>query len=218
MPSQARAEATRRRIIDVAIELFTESGFGGTNLNQIIRRAHITPGAFYYHFASKDEVAVAIIDQVAGRMAGLRTALLEAPDAGLESVIEMSFQLSVLLDQDRSYWVAAYLEHTMARHTRQGIQDFAERVGVLLVVVTQAIRASPLRDGVVPEEAARMAVNVIYGCLAMTNVLSGDTANRLDECWRILLPGLVAPDALAHFEKGLSDTLARSRRPGIVGA
>jgi len=51
--SQARAAATRRRIIDAAIELFEDAGFSGTNLNQIIRRARVTPGAFYYHFASK---------------------------------------------------------------------------------------------------------------------------------------------------------------------
>ena len=142
-------------------------------------------------------------------MADLRTVLLEAPESGLESVIEMTFQLSVLLVQDRSYWVAAYLEHTMARRTQQGIQDFAARIGVLLIGVTQAIRASPLRDGVIPEEAARATVTVIYGCLAMTNLLTGDSVTRLDECWRILLPGLVAPDSLAHFERALANAVAR---------
>lgn len=209
MPSQARAEETRRRIIDGAIELFAESGYGGASLNQIIRRAHVTPGAFYYHFASKEEVAAAIIDEVAARMADLRAVLLEAPESGLENVIEMTFQLTVLLGQDRSYWVAAYLEHTMARHTQQGIQDFAARIGALLIGVTGAIRASPLRKGVIPEEAARTTVNVIYGCLAMTNVLAGDIVTRLAECWRILLPGLVAPDSLAHFEKALANAVAR---------
>lgn len=204
--------------MDAAIDLFEDGGFSGTNLNQIIRRAHVTPGAFYYHFASKEEVALAIIDQVAQRMAELRTAFVGAAESGLESVIEMTFQLSLLLGQDRSYRVAAHLEHTVVRHSRQGIHDVAERIEVLVAGVSQAIRAAPLRDGVIPEEAARTMVSVIYGCLAMTDLMTGDIATRLDECWRILLPGLVAPDSLTHFQNVFSNTVGRYRRPGLAGA
>lgn len=204
--------------MDAAIDLFEDGGFSGTNLNQIIRRAHVTPGAFYYHFTSKEEVALAIIDQVAQRMAELRTAFMGAGTSGLESVIEMTFQLSVLLGQDRAYRVAAHLEHTVVRHSRQGIHDVAERIEVLVAGVSQAIRAAPLRDGVIPEEAARTMVSVIYGCLAMTDLMTGDIATRLDECWRILLPGLVAPDSLTHFQNVFSNTVGRYRRPGLAGA
>jgi AcrR family transcriptional regulator len=204
--------------MDAAVELFEDAGFSGTNLNQIIRRARVTPGAFYYHFASKEEVALAIIDQVAQRMAELRTAFVGAAESGLESVIELTFQLSLLLSQDRSYRVAAHLEHTVVRHSRQGIQDVAERIDVLVAGVAQAIRASPLRDGVPPEEAARTMVSMIYGCLAMTDLMTGDIATRLDECWRILLPGLVAPDSLAYFQNTLWGTFTRSRQAGVVGA
>jgi hypothetical protein len=143
-------------------------------------------------------------------MAELRTASVGAAGAGLESVIDMAFQLGLLLGHDRSYWVAAHLEHTVVRHSRQGIHDIAERIEVLAVAVAQAIRDSPLRDGVLPEEAARTIVSVIYGCLAMTDLMTGDLPTRLDESWRILLPGLVAPDSLPHFEKVLSDSFARS--------
>lgn len=204
--------------MDAAIELFEDGGFSGTNLNQIIRRAHVTPGAFYYHFTSKEEVALAIIDQVAQGMAELRTDFMGAGESGLESVIEMTFQLSLLLAQDRSYRVAAHLEHTVVRHSRQGIHDVAERIDVLVAGVSQSITASPLRDGVVPDEAARTMVSVIYGCLAMTDLMTGDIATRLDECWRLLLPGVVAPDSLARFQKALAGAFARSRRAGVVGA
>lgn len=209
MLSQARAAATRQRIIDVATELFEKSGFNGTNLNQIIRTAHVTPGAFYYHFSSKDEVAFAIIDQVAQRMTDLRTAFVGRPESGLENVIEMTFQLSSLLGQDRSYWVAAFLEHTIARHTQQGIAGVAERVEVFIVDVAHAIQDCELRDGVDPDSAARTMLTLVYGCLAMTDLVSGGTATRLEECWRILIPGLVPPDSIPHFEKVLARAVAR---------
>lgn len=218
MASQARAEATRRRIIDVSVELFKKAGFSGTNLNQIMRRANITPGAFYYHFPSKDAVAFAIIDEVGQRMAQLRTTHVGEAGSGLDNVIEMAFQLSMLLGQDQSYWVAAFLEHTMARHTQEGTADAAQRIGVFIADIAGAIPTSELRAGVTPETAARTMFTVIYGCLVMTDLVAGDIATRVAECWRILLPGLVAPDSLPHYEDILSRTVSRYRQPGIAAS
>lgn len=212
MLSQARAEATRLRIIDAAVVLFDERGFSGTNLNLIIRRAGVSAGAFYYHFRSKDEVAFAIIEQVAQRMADLRTALVGSPEAGLEKVIEMTFRLSAILDQDRSYWVAAYLEHTMARHDRQGIHDVSDRLRTLLSDIAGTIRASELSPALARDEAARTMLSLIYGCLAMTDLIPGGLSTRLAECWRVLLPGIVAPDSLSVFQDVLSGTEERYRR------
>ena len=58
---QARAEATRGKIIDAAVALFADAGYGDTDLAAIVRQAGITKGAFYYHFESKEQVADAII-------------------------------------------------------------------------------------------------------------------------------------------------------------
>ena len=63
MVVQARAEATRRRIIDAAIALFSEEGYGDTGLAAIMDRADVSKGAFYYHFESKEALASAIIDE-----------------------------------------------------------------------------------------------------------------------------------------------------------
>ena len=218
MHPQARAEATRRRIIDVSIELFNECGFSGTNLNQILRRANVTPGAFYYHFPSKDAVAFTIIDEVSQRMAELRSAYLDGAGSGLHSVIDMSFQLSTLLGQDQSYWVAAYLEHTMARHSQQGIVAVAQRIEVFTTAMAGAVKASELRAGVTPQSAAKTIFTVIYGCLVMTDLVAGDIGTRFAECWQVLLPGLVEPDSLAHFEDVLARTVSSYKQPVISAA
>ncbi len=193
------------------MELFTESGFAGTGLNQIVRRANVTPGAFYYHFESKEDVAFAIIDDVGQRMADLRNDFLASPAAGLEDVIAMTFQLSVLLNQDPSYRAAAYLEHTVARHTQRGIQAVADRVEQFVAATTLAIRDSVLRDDVSPQEAARTMVTLIYGSLAMSGLIPGDISTRLAESWLLLLPGIVAPDSLPHFRRIVSDSVDRYR-------
>jgi AcrR family transcriptional regulator len=53
-------ESTRERILDVAMELFTDQGFDGTSMREIAARLHISKPAIYYHFASKEEILMAL--------------------------------------------------------------------------------------------------------------------------------------------------------------
>jgi AcrR family transcriptional regulator len=52
---------TRTRILDAALELFSEHGFDGTTLQQIADRLGFTKAALYYHFKSKDELLGALV-------------------------------------------------------------------------------------------------------------------------------------------------------------
>ena len=63
MVRQARSEATRRKIITSAVELFNEIGYPAAGLGDIIERAEMTKGALYYHFDSKESLATAIIEE-----------------------------------------------------------------------------------------------------------------------------------------------------------
>jgi TetR/AcrR family transcriptional regulator, transcriptional repressor for nem operon len=55
--------ATRERILAVANELVLKHGFAATSLEQILRRAGVTKGAFFHHFDSKEELATALVDR-----------------------------------------------------------------------------------------------------------------------------------------------------------
>jgi AcrR family transcriptional regulator len=61
LPSGDRVGAsTRERILDVALDLFTDQGFDGTSMREIAERLHMSKPAIYYHFASKEEILVAL--------------------------------------------------------------------------------------------------------------------------------------------------------------
>jgi AcrR family transcriptional regulator len=46
----------RERILDVALELFTEQGYEKTSLREIADRLGVTKAALYYHFPSKGDI------------------------------------------------------------------------------------------------------------------------------------------------------------------
>lgn len=64
MSSTARPERprsdTRERILDVALELFTDQGYDKTSLREIAERLGITKAALYYHFERKDDMLLAL--------------------------------------------------------------------------------------------------------------------------------------------------------------
>jgi AcrR family transcriptional regulator len=51
---------TRQRILDVALDLFTEQGYDGTSLRQIAEQLGVTKAALYYHFESKEDILLAL--------------------------------------------------------------------------------------------------------------------------------------------------------------
>jgi AcrR family transcriptional regulator len=56
-----RGSATRQNILAVATDRFLTHGYAGTSINDLIRDAGITKGAFYHHFPSKEALAVEVV-------------------------------------------------------------------------------------------------------------------------------------------------------------
>ena len=54
------AASTRERILDVALDLFSDQGYDATSLREIAERLGVTKAALYYHFASKEDILMAL--------------------------------------------------------------------------------------------------------------------------------------------------------------
>jgi len=54
-----RAEDTRRKIYEAAMELFREKGFDETTMRDIASKAGVALGGAYYYFSSKDAIVLA---------------------------------------------------------------------------------------------------------------------------------------------------------------
>lgn len=57
-PKRPGARPTRDRLIDAAIEVFAEHGFGGTTITDVAERAGISGPAVYKHFGGKADLLI----------------------------------------------------------------------------------------------------------------------------------------------------------------
>ena len=58
-----RSNSSRERILSTAELIILKNGFAGTTIDEIIAKASITKGGFFYHFNGKAELARALIDR-----------------------------------------------------------------------------------------------------------------------------------------------------------
>ncbi|MER2562913.1 MAG: TetR/AcrR family transcriptional regulator [Myxococcaceae bacterium] len=61
---QDRAVKTRQEILNSAITLFARRGILATTMAELARAIHMTPGALYWHFPTKEDLLLAAIEEL----------------------------------------------------------------------------------------------------------------------------------------------------------
>ncbi|WP_394937343.1 TetR/AcrR family transcriptional regulator [uncultured Ilumatobacter sp.] len=68
MSQRLSAPARREQILDVALDVFANSGFHGASMNDIAEAAGVTKPVLYQHFDSKRDLYQALIEEVGNRL------------------------------------------------------------------------------------------------------------------------------------------------------
>src|SRR4051794_35875894 len=61
---QQYSASTKRALVEIAEELFTEHGYANTSLDAIVAGARVTKGALYHHFSGKQALFEAVFERV----------------------------------------------------------------------------------------------------------------------------------------------------------
>lgn len=97
-----RVPDTRTRILDAALELFSEHGFDGTTLQQIADRLGITKAALYYYYpAPKDDLLTELVTPSIAELDDLLSAHERQPDTPARRRRFMEDYVDYMLGQRR---------------------------------------------------------------------------------------------------------------------
>lgn len=166
-------ELRRRELLDIAEQLFLEKGYQETRVKDIVKKAGVSQGTFYYYFPSKE----GILDEITDKYINIIIESMEEISKqdnlnALEKLVKI-FQFSLSFRNDtRSIMQYIHDEKNLHLHRK-----FEERIPVETVEPLACIFKQGVREGIFdtpyPEEAAR----AFNGISAM--VLQGiDSANH----------------------------------------
>jgi AcrR family transcriptional regulator len=203
MVRQARSEATRRKIITSAAELFNEIGYPATGLGDIIERAEMTKGALYYHFDSKESLATAIIEEGNATLTHVFRSITESSATTLESMIHGVFVAADLVSTDKVTRSGTQLLRAFGEFNDAAARTYQGWLNEMAARARQAIDEGDLRAELDPEAVGETIVATMLGVELLSNATSAgvDVLERVARTWTILLPAIVSKESLTYFRE-----------------
>jgi AcrR family transcriptional regulator len=198
-PRQARAERTRAVILEAAAVAFAEGGYDGVSMNDLVRASGLTKGAFYFHFPSKDELALAafrtkqveLVTRVGEATAGATTAT--------ERLRGLLVHRARLLREDPSLRIVARLGAELNVRSGPG-SEYATfqhlALDLLQGLIEEGQRSGEFRAGLDPSHAAGTLFALIVGLdtLSLLDSSGEDIADRTDAALELVMPAFAAAD------------------------
>ena len=206
MVRQARSEATRRKIITSAVELFNEIGYPATGLGDIIERAEMTKGALYYHFDSKESLATAIIEEGSANLIHAFRSITESSAPTLESMIHGAFVVADLLSTDKVARSGTQLLRAFGEFNDAAASTYQGWLIEMAARAHEAIDEGDLRADLDPEAVGETIVATMLGAELLSNATDAgvDMLKRVARIWKILLPAIVSDESLPYFREFLA--------------
>ena len=193
VPGQTRGERkerTRRAILDAALSLSEETGLIGLSLRQVAKEVGVVPTAFYRHFASIDELGLALVEE---SFTSLRAMIRDVRrgNPSLEQVVDRSVEVLdehvrgqrahfAFIARERSGGsavVRSAVRHEFALFERELATDLARLpmenwssedlqvlsrlIVVAMIGVAEEIIESPERDGEAIRKRARTELLIV---------------------------------------------------------
>ncbi|TKJ95538.1 TetR family transcriptional regulator [Plantibacter flavus] len=99
-PTQERGQVTQKAVVEGAAEVFDRIGFGNASLSMIAEASGISQGSMYFHFKSKEQIALAVIHEQHARSLPVMARVSEQYVGALERLIRASRAIVDQLETD----------------------------------------------------------------------------------------------------------------------
>ncbi len=199
----AKTPDTRERLLQTAADLIWTSSYHATGVDSICEAAGVHKGSFYHHFASKEELAIAALDDQWARMKPRIDEVFSPATPPLERLTNYA-RLTVEMQREKQrqtgcvcgcplYALGSEMG-TLAPALQHKIQALVE---VKLRYLVSAVREAQAAGEIVapdPQGTAQMLIDLAEGMLMRARIMNDLSA--LDRFERTLLSILVPAHAV----------------------
>jgi AcrR family transcriptional regulator len=181
-----RRQRRREEILQVATKLFARRGFADTDVQVIADRLKVGKGTVYRHFASKEELFLAVVDRGMHQMKQAVDAATSQTSQPLEKVAVGIRAYLTFFDEHPEIVELLIHERALFRDRRKPTY-FVHResnVGQWRTLFSELIRAGVIRDTPV-ERITDVISGLLYGTM-VTNFFAGRAKPLSNQCQDIL--------------------------------
>ncbi|RSN54713.1 TetR family transcriptional regulator [Streptomyces sp. WAC 04229] len=177
-----------------AAELFTERGFRQTSVKDVADRVEMTKGAVYFHYPTKEALAVAIVEEHYARWPVLLDEVTAEGLGPMATAARMLERAAAAFQDDVIVQAGARLQIERPQIDAELPTPYVDWISLLESLLTMAGEAGELRPGVCPDKAAHALVSAFFGSQHVSDVLSGrtDVVPRWRELSRLLFGSIQA--------------------------
>ena len=156
-PTAPRGQG-RARVLDAALELFTEHGVSGTSLQMIADHLGVTKAAVYYQFHAKEDIVLAVVQPALEDMRAFLSAAGSAPSPDAAADVALQGLVDLII-RHRQVVAALVRDPDVERlvHSHEQFETVTNRLLELLL-------------GPAPDARRRIAASVLGAGLAQAGV------------------------------------------------
>ncbi|MEU9504200.1 ScbR family autoregulator-binding transcription factor [Streptomyces sp. NPDC048196] len=216
MAQQDRAIRTRRVILEAAASVFDEQGYDRATIAEVLERAGVTKGALYFHFASKEQLALAVLEEHVTDIA------VEPQKIKLQEFVDSGQVLAFRLRSDPMQRGAARLAVEQGSNHLDRKRSMISWTVFVEGLLNDARERGEILESVVVRETAELFVGAFAGIQMMSHALT----NQADLCYRLTvffqhtLPSIAVPAILArlNLDPGRGEELDAGLQRAKTGA
>jgi len=108
-PKRRKREETRERLLKAALGVFARNGYDRATVDEIVREAGFSKGAFYVHFNTKEDLFWAMLEDRASSMQE-RFLLVLQPNAPLRDNVRILLTAIFDIEKQDPEWPATVME------------------------------------------------------------------------------------------------------------
>ena len=215
MARQVRSEATRRKILDAAVDVFTEVGFASADRGAIIERTGMTKGAFYHHFDSMESLASAIIEDGSNLVVSELSSMSDSFSPALENILHGTFVTADLFATNKVVRTAEQLTLAFGKFNGNIGTAYSAWIEATTAEARRAIAEGDIREELDPLVISESIIGATFGARMMGQRTGdgNDLVRRLTQMWELLFPAIVTETSLSYYREFLAREALRHVEP-----
>lgn len=183
-------------ILEAAASVFDEQGYDRATIAEVLARAGVTKGALYFHFASKEQLALAVLEEHVTDIA------VEPQQIKLQEFVDSGQVLAFRLRSDPMRRGAARLAVEQGSDHLDRKRSMLSWTVFIETLLNDARERGEMLDSVVVRETAELFVGAFAGIQMMSHALTNraDLCHRLTVFFQHTLPSIAVPAILAKLD------------------